>query len=535
MTLSALVRAMLESAFYPGRPAEVRLEQTHISYVFLAGNEVYKVKKPVRFSFLDFSTLERRRHFCREEVRLNRRLAPRIYLGVVSICREGNGFRLGAEDDPAAVEYAVQMRRLPSERTMDRMLDRGEVDVGMIHEVAETLAGFHRRARADEEVTANGDPAAVEKIICDNFEGVGAFRDITVPARDDDAIQSFTREFLARNVDLLRRRQSQHRIRECHGDLHSEHICFADRLVIFDCIEFNTEYRYCDVASEIAFLAMDLEYHGHAELARELVTRYADLAADPDLAGLVPFYACYRAYVRGKVDSLKSAEEDVEPADRKAARISASRHFVLSARYTWSYRPCLVAVAGLSGSGKSTVAEALAQRTGFTWISTDLVRKELAGLPPTARPARAYGDGIYTAEFSTRTYRCMFDRARESLPCVGVILDATFQLAIGRATAREIARRHKVPFLLVECRCPRERTRKRLARRSREGLDASDADWAVYLEQRGRFEPFDEEDSDRLVLDTEASLESLVAKVEETLRERARNHLRLPPHGQPAG
>jgi hypothetical protein len=521
---------MLEPAFYPERPAEVRLVQTHISYVFLAGKVVYKVKKPVRFSFLDFSTLERRRHFCHEEVRLNRRLAPDTYLGVVAICGDGDRFRLGAEHDPAAVEYAVHMRHLPDDRTLDRLLDRGEVTPEMIAQLAETLVEFHRRARADEDVTTNGDPAVVGKIIGDNFAGMQPFRDVTVPALDDDAIQSFTRDFLTRHANLFRRRQAERRIRECHGDLHTEHICCTDPLVIFDCIEFNTEYRYCDVASEIAFLTMDLAYHDHEELAAKLVARYSALAGDPDLFRLVPFYACYRAYVRGKVDTLKSIEEDVDPPDRKAARASASRHFALAYRYTWAYRPCVVAIAGLSGSGKSTVAEALARRTGFTRISSDHVRKELAGLPLTARPRGSYGAGIYTTEFSDRTYRTMFDRARSTVAAGGsVILDATFQLAIGRATARDIAAAHRIPFLLVECRCSDAEVRKRLDRRQQEGVDASDADWDIYRQQQRRFEPFNEHgDVDRLILDTKAPPEALAMRVERALREPAQRHLRLP-------
>jgi uncharacterized protein len=528
--LSPLIRAMLDPAFYPDGPAEVRLVQTHISYVFLVGKVVYKVKKPVCFSFLDFSTLDRRRHFCHEEVRLNRRLAPDTYLGVVAICRDAERFRLGGEDDPAAVEYAVQMRHLPDDRAFDRLLDRGEVTPEMIGQLAETLVEFHRRARADEEVTANGDPDIVGKIISDNFAGMQPFRNVTVPASDDDAIQSFTRDFLARHADLFRRRQAERRIRECHGDLHAEHICFADPLVIFDCIEFNSEYRYCDVASEIAFLTMDLAYHEHEELAASLVARYSDLANDPDLFRLVPFYACYRAYVRGKVDSLKSAENDVDPTERKAARVSASRHFALAYRYTWAYRPCVVAIAGLSGSGKSTVAEALARRTGFTRISSDHVRKELAGLPLTTRSGGPYGNGIYTAQFSNRTYETMFDHARSTVTAGGgAILDATFQLAIGRTTARNIAVAHRIPFLLVECRCSDEEVRKRLKRRAREGTDASDADWDVYRGQQRRFEPFDEHaDADRLILDTNAHPDVLVARVEQALRERAQRHFRLP-------
>lgn len=323
MTLPALIAAMLRRDFYPHHPADVTLVQTHISYVFLAGDHVYKVKKPVRFSFADFSTLERRRHFCHEEVRLNQRLAADVYLGVVTIRRCGDDYKLGADGDPDIAEYAVRMRRLPADRMLDQLLNRNAVTPEMIDAIAARLAEFHRRADAGAEITANGDPAAIARVIEENHANARAFRGFTVPADDDDAIQAFTRDFLRRHDALFRKRQAEHRIRDCHGDLHTEHICFADRLMIFDCIDFNPAFRYCDVASEIAFLAMDLDYHGHPELAVHFVSRYAAHADDPDLQHLVPFYQCQRAYIRGKVDSLKSAEPEVAPADAAAARRSA--------------------------------------------------------------------------------------------------------------------------------------------------------------------------------------------------------------------
>jgi aminoglycoside phosphotransferase family enzyme len=239
--------------------------------------------------------LERRRHFCHEEVRLNRRLAPHVYLGVVAICRAGATYRLGSEDDDAAVEYAVRMRRLPADRTLDQLLDRGEVSPAMIDQLARRLAEFHRRADAGPRVTANGDVAAIAAVLEDNYSGMRPFRGATIAAADDDAIQEFSRDFLRGQAPLFRRRQAQHRIRDCHGDLHSEHICFDGEPIIFDCIEFNPKFRHCDTASEIAFLVMDLDYHERPELARHLVSAYAVHADDPELPGLVPFYQCYRA------------------------------------------------------------------------------------------------------------------------------------------------------------------------------------------------------------------------------------------------
>ena len=504
MSLPPLIAAMSRPDFYAHRPTTVTLVQTHISYVLLAGERVYKIKKPVRFTFLDFSTLERRRHFSHEEVRLNRRLAPDVYLGVLAVSEEQGAYRLTGEDDPSAVEYVIEMRRLPADRMLDQLLDRNTVTAAMVDAIADRLAEFHRRADAGPAVTANGDPANVLAVLEDNYTNARQFRDVTIAARDDDAIQQFARDFLRTHDALFRRRQAEQRIRDCHGDLHSEHICCTDPLVIFDCIEFNSQFRYCDVASEMAFLAMDLDYHDHPELAAQLIDRYTAGAADPDLRRLLPFYQCYRAYVRGKVDSLKSIEEEVAPAERVAARDSARRHFALAYRYTWAYRPALVVIAGLSGTGKSSVAAALHSRTGFAHVNSDVVRKRLAGVPIDA-PAKptAYDAGIYTPELSAQTYQTMLDEAASHLGAGrGAILDATFQLRVGRDAARAVARQHGVPFLLVECRCDEAEVRRRLQRRVEHGGGPSDADWNVYLEQRRRFEPIgSDEESDHLIVD----------------------------------
>jgi predicted kinase len=358
-------------------------------------------------------------------------------------------------------------------------------------------------------------------VLEDNYANARPFRDRTIAARDDDAIQDFARSFLRRHDALFHRRQAQHRIRDCHGDLHSEHICFAAQLEIFDCIEFNPRFRHCDVASEVAFLAMDLEYHDHPELAAHFVSRYAARAEDAELPRLVPFYQCYRAYVRGKVDSLKSVEEEVAAGERDAARASARRHFALAYRYTWAYSPALVVIAGLSGAGKSAVATALQARIGLAHINSDVVRKRLAGVPLGAHPRPvAYDTGLYTPELSARTYQTLFDEAAAALAAGrGVILDATFQLRVGRDTARSLAQQHDVPLLIVECRCAEEEVRRRLQQRVERGDSESDADWNVYLEQRRRFEPFGPEE-DRLIVDTAASTDELTAAIEAELVKR---------------
>lgn len=512
LALPPAIAALLDPAIYPHRPDTVELVQTHISYVFLAGDAVYKVKKPVRFAFLDFSTLERRGDFCREEVRLNRALAGDVYRDVVAVCPRDGGFGLGPDGSPDAVEYAVHMRRLPADRMLNALLDRGAATAALIDRIAAKLASFHATADAGPEVARGGDPAVIAALLERDFAEVDAFHGTTITAADDAAIRRFCRRFLAEHEALLRRRQAEGRIREGHGDLHTEHICCTDQLEIFDCIEFNAEFRRRDVAAEIAFLSMDLEFHQRPDLAAHLVRRYAELAQDTGLAALVPFYACQRAYIRGKVDSLKSAEPEVDAAERGAARDSAVAHFALAYRYTWSYRPRLAVVMGLSGSGKSSLAAALQARTGFAHVNSDSVRKRLAGLPPTARP----GPALYTPERNIATYEEMHRLATETLATGrGVILDATFQRRAHRDAVRAVARRAGVPIVFVECVCPDDEVRARLVERGRRNDDASDADWDVYQRQREVYEPFSSAESgDRIVADTTRPQAELIAETE---------------------
>jgi aminoglycoside phosphotransferase family enzyme/predicted kinase len=517
-----VIEAMRRPGFFPHCRGAADLVQTHISYVFLAGEHVYKIKKPLRFSFLDFSTLRLRRHYCAEEVRLNRRLAPHMYRGVVSVCPADGTYRLAAEDDPQAIEYAVHMNRIPDDRILTALLDTGRVSDEMIDALADRLAAFHAAAAHSPAITANGDPERIGNLLEENFSAVRPFRDRIISAFDDDAIRSFSGNFLSAQKALFRRRQRQHRIRDCHGDLHSEHICFTDPLVIFDCIEFNERFRHCDVASEIAFLAMDLDYHERPDLAERFASHYCEVTGDAEVLRLLAFYKCYRAYVRGKVDSLKSAEEDVDPGDRKTAFRSAERHFALAYRYTWADDPRLVVIGGLSGTGKSTLASALSTRTGFERINSDVVRKELAGLSPNHRPSEAEVSWLYGAAQSERTYGALYERASKALATGrGVILDATFQRRADREIARSLASGQGVAHLIVECRASEEEVRTRLRQRERRGDDPSDADWNIHLRQREAYEPLaDAETRDSLRLDTSAPREDLCRRIERALRAR---------------
>lgn len=514
------IQAMLAPAFYDHETRHVDLVQTHISYVLLTDDTVYKLKKQVRFSFLDFSTLERRRHFCHEEVRLNRRLAPDVYRGVMAIARDGDTYRLAEEDEPDAVEYVVVMRRLPADRVLASMLGRNAVTAEMIDAVVDRLVAFHGAAERGPEVRAAGDPKRIRMAMDEDFQEMRRFRGTTIAAADDEAIIDFCHRSLERFTPLLAQRIAAGRVCDGHGDLHAEHVCLTDPLIIFDCIEFNPDFRRRDVAAEIAFLAMDLEFRGHPRLAERLVSGYADAAADPELPRLVPFFKAHRAYIRGKVDSLTADEPEVGDDARSAAADSARRHFDLAYRYTWAGVRWLVVVVGLSGSGKSTVAEALQRRTGFRHLSSDIIRKQLAGIPPTSRAGAADESGLYAPEQSARTYARMLELAGEELQAGrGVIVDATFQRRVDRDAVRELAAQRGAPLLFVECQCDAEETIRRLRARQAANADPSDADERVYERQRAAYEPFEEDEvAQRAVVDTTAETSAVVAQIEIELR-----------------
>jgi aminoglycoside phosphotransferase family enzyme/predicted kinase len=506
---------MLEPGFYPGRPEKVELRQTHISYVFLAGPEVYKIKKPVRFPFLDYSTLERRYHYCREEVRLNRRLAPGVYLGVVPILQAGGSFVLGdgASRRGEVCEYGVRMRRLPEERMLDRLVGASQATIGIVEAVADKLVEFHLSA-AGEHAARYGSTERIAGRLAENFSAMERFAGRTLSEGDSRLVREFSRGFLEHNAALFAKRVAEGRVREGHGDLRAEHICLTDRVVIFDCIEFDESLRYCDVASEVAFLAMDLDFLGAPELSQRFVERYGARSRDEDLPLLLSFYRCYRACVRGKVESLKSAEPEVGEAERAEAALRARRYFSLACRYARGpLSPALVLVCGLPGAGKSTLARELGDRTGFRLENSDIVRKELAGLAPTESARQRFGGGIYSVEFTDRTYRELLRRARAALERgEGAIVDATFREPRHRRMFIELASARHVPFLFVECRAGDEEARARLRRRSESGASVSDATVEVYERQKEQFAPLDEvPPRHRLLVDAARAVEAPAA------------------------
>jgi uncharacterized protein len=502
-----LVSAMLEPGFYPKRPAKVAHKETHISHVFLTDDLVYKVKKAVRFSFLDYSTLGKRRHFLNEELRLNRRLAPSVYLAVMPISFDSTGWRLGGSGEP--VEYTLIMRRLPERRMLPFLLDSGQLMPQMMRAVAEVLAPFHAGAEQVKRGAAHY-PSSVQKEWAENIAELQPFFGTVIEGDGFEALKKFGAQFIDRHHDLFMRRINEGWIRDVHGDLHCEHICLApEGIQIFDCIEFSQQLRCCDLASEIGFLLMDLQVRGGGALVRPFLTRYLELLHDPDLPLLLPFYQCYRALVRGKVEALRFV----------GPNSNAPRYFRYALRFTWSsLKPFLVIVCGLTGSGKSTLARELGERLGMPVINSDTVRKAIAGKHgPQAVP---FNEGIYSLDMTEKTYaEIAWEAEKQILEGEGAILDATFGQKAHREKIVRLAEKHGVPLVLIHCVASDETTEKRLAQREAEGKDVSDGRWEIYSKQKAAFEPINELPlTNCLELNTELPLEQLARASEKFLR-----------------
>ncbi len=518
--LPELIRELLEPAAYPHPVGEVKLVQTHVSYVLLAGGFVYKVKKPVDFGFLDFTTLAKRRYYCRQEVVLNSRLCPGTYLGVVRIAREGRHLRM--EGLGKAVEYAVKMRRLPADRMMDRLLAAGRVSPPMVEAVAERLADFHARAATSPAIARYG-ARAIRIAWEENFQQWTAYIGDTITPEQDRYLRPYVRSFFTRQRPLLERRVQGGRIRDCHGDVRSDSICFTDGLCIFDCIEFNRRFRYTDVAADIGFLAMDLDFHGQLDLADLLVKRYAEVAADPGILAVIDFYKCYRACVRGKVESFRLGQPEIAAEEKEQARSLARRYFRLACQYAARQPPLVLLITcGLVASGKTALARALGDAMGMPVISSDVVRKELAGLSPQERRFEPFGRGIYGPRFTQRTYKALLEQAGAALADGrSLIVDATFGQRRQRQKARALAQALGARFLCLECRASEEVIRRRLEERLRDGRDASDARWQTYEAQKLVFEPVTELGADEhLVVDCGRPLAECLAATRRDLEKR---------------
>jgi aminoglycoside phosphotransferase family enzyme/predicted kinase len=510
----ALVESLLRPEAYPDRVSDVELVETYISYLFLTGRYVYKVKKPMDYGFLDFTTLEKRRHYCRQEVELNRRLSPEVYLGVVEIREQDGQYTI---DGPGqTVEYAVKMLQLPRQQVMNELLRQGKVSEEDIRRLARRIAVFHSHTETSHKITHLGGLEAVRQNVEENFSQTERFVGLCLSSDAFDDLAAYSRAFLEVKEGLFQRRAQEGRIRDGHGDLHTAQIFLENGISIIDCIEFNDRFRCSDVAEDIAFLAMDLDYYQRPDLSQLFIEAYVQQSGDSGLLELLDFFKSYRAYVRGKVTSFRLDDSALSDEEKRVVLASAQAYFQLARSYTQVFpRPSMVLVVGLTGTGKSTVAQELARRWGLSYISSDITRKTLAGMAPEERRYDAFGEGIYSPEFSRRTYDAMFLQAEQCLQDGrSVVLDGTFRSAAERSRALEIAHNAGADAWSVECSLSNAEARRRLEHRTREGTSVSDARWELFHQLQQEWEPVREAPGNRHIrLDTSSSLPETIRQL----------------------
>jgi uncharacterized protein len=484
---SALLASLARPDFYPNHPAAVGLRETHISWVFLAGDLAYKLKKPLVLPFLDYGTPERRRQMCLEEVRLNRRLASDIYLGVRGVARSEDGYVLTEAENPDAIEFLVEMRRYDEARTVAAALRRGELTRGGVATVAQTLAKFHAGCPA-APTTAHGSQQ-IEREVGRNIEELLVATSLSADREQVRLLARFLTAFIAGHEPDLDLRSSSGLIRECHGDLRAEHVLLGPPVRVVDCVEFDPSLRTLDVADDLAFLVMELASLGGERFASELVERYREAGGDCGADPLLAFFAAHRAMVRAKVLLTRAAQLPPLSAAHGHQSARARELLALADRFSWRARqPLVIVVCGVPASGKSTLGSALAHAAGLPVLSSDVIRKRLAGIGPfqTASPEH------YRGEFSHATYRELGLRAAATVSeHGGAIVDATFRR---RSDRDAFAHAFDAPasVLFVECLVPTPVLLSRGLRREQQRHRTSDAGLAVVVRERERWEPLDE-------------------------------------------
>jgi len=487
-TLPPLIAALHEPQRYDHPVERVTLVETHISWVLLTGRYAYKIKKPVDLGFLDFSTLDKRRHFCEEELRLNRRLAPEIYLAVVPITGTPADPRFGGPGTP--IEYAVQMREFPQEAQLDRVLARGELKPGHIDDLALRLADFHQYATVAGPDRPFGTPERVWHPVNENFEQIRARIDETqrpplerLTRWSRTAFEQLRDDFTARKRDGF--------VRECHGDAHLANMVLMDsRVVPFDCLEFNDNLRWIDMMNEAAFTVMDLEDRGQSAYARRLLNAYLERTGDYAGLKVLRFYQVYRALVRAKVAAIRLRQAGLSNVERERIGASYRGYIELAERYTRPTQPVLMIAHGLSGTGKTTLTQALVEQLGAIRVRSDVERKRLHGLAANARSGSTLNEGLYTAEAGARTYDRLAELAR-AITSAGhrVILDATFLRRAQRDRMHALAEELRVPFLILAFTASEPTLRERVVVREQTGVDASEAGLAVLEHQLASADP----------------------------------------------
>lgn len=476
------------------RSNDIELIQTHISWVFRTKNDVYKIKKPVNFGFLDFTTLEQRKHACEQEVALNRRLAADTYLGVVPLYRNGERLSMQSVDVNSPVdEWAVHMVRLDDRDRCDQRLKENRLRPEHMRRMAERLATFYAHALADEQVSRFGSADAISTNVRENFEQTRPTIEQYLSAHEAKALEHWQTHFVETQSHLFDERIHRKRVRDGHGDLRLEHVYIKDtgEITVIDCIEFNDRFRYADVACDLAFLSMDLVWHDSVELAEYFLARSAQVNQDYHSYRVIDFYESYRALVRAKIEAMVAAEPTLGENQRQLATQAARKHFLLALAATKPSvdKPRVYAVGGMIASGKTTLCEKLSELAGLPVIDSDRTRKHLFGKDALTSLDEGQFKDAYSSEASDRVYKEMFERAGDVLSSGrSVILEASFLTQAHRQEALALAMRFGLPFRFIECTVNEQVALDRLKRRerSRSVSDARSDLWSSFL---AKYEP----------------------------------------------
>lgn len=495
-----LIHALSNPSIYPHHPDSVQVIQTHISIVFLAGEFVYKVKKPLSLGFLDFTTIEKRKFFCQQEVDLNSRYSRDIYLGVVAI-HESQVCGVNIRGDGAEIEYAVLMRLIPEDKILLNALAHDLVDETTIDRVADSILKFHLQAARGPQISIFGAPEVIMHNVRENFYQTEPFIGKTISSETFELIRRESFIFMEQNKEFLEKRVKEGHIRDCHGDLHLDHVVLFDQIMLVDCIEFNDRFRYSDQLADLAFLLMDLDFLGYHAFSNRVLKRYMRDFPDENAQNLLQFYKSYRAYVRGKVQSFTLNEPEVDEKSRIRSAAIASDYFLLSRAYFEPKpEPALIITCGLMGSGKTFLATRLAKRSGAQIIRSDVIRKQSLGLAPSAHRLDNYGEGIYTRKSSEKTYQTLFNEASAALKRrESVILDASFARRSDRMTAKKLARDENARFMLIQCEAPDDVIHSRLVDRIKQSGEPSDGRWELYHKQKADFEAIGNDENEGYV------------------------------------
>lgn len=473
---SELIDFLQLPSSYPRIPDEVIHLQTHASDVFIAAPYVYKVKKPVNLGFLDFSTLGKRKHFCEAEVNLNRRLCAEAYIGVEEIKIDDGSLSIGGDGE--TVEYAVKMRRLPEDMFMTNMLRAGKITEKHLSRLARKLVSFYNAQEPRPEVLEYGNPEKIKLNIDENLSTSREFIGTTITHAAHDALEFYNQKFFATRNKLFLERKDKGLIKDCHGDLRLEHVNYGSpEICIYDCIEFNDRFRYIDVACDISFLAMDLDYNGYHSFAEYFISEVVETMKDETAHLVTDFYKSYRAFVRGKVESIKAAEEEVPDEERELSAGNARKYFRLALRYAaLGSRPAVIVTFGMIGSGKSTLAAQLGEELSAEIVASDYVRKEITGKGTRETKREGFAEGIYTEDVTEKTYTELISRGLDETRRNNiVILDASFSKRRWREMLLESAAENGLRVLFLRTVAPREVLAERLVKREREGKSVSDA------------------------------------------------------------